>query len=207
MMMKKTSFLTMACLAVWISGSHAAQADQLCPDTAKASDLTVGDVADLQYDIDRLALCVQRARLLQQIDETVKKREALRQEPFAGNGPSTGLGGAGIAIPPMPMPSELPALQRAATQAPAQAASPAPTVAISEWKIQRIWGQGAAMQAQLAKGDVIANVKLNDLLPTGERVSELSGRGVSLDNGKMVRSLNWLGNDKKDGKGAVETTS
>jgi hypothetical protein len=50
--------------------SSVAHADDLCPDIAKGEKgLSVNDMADLQFDIGRLNLCLQRARLLQQIDE------------------------------------------------------------------------------------------------------------------------------------------
>lgn len=205
MTMRKTSVLMMVMLAGWMAGSSVAHADALCPDTGKSSDLAIGNVSDLQFDIDRLGLCVQRARLLQQIDEAVKKREDLRMQPFGVSG-SMGAGmGANnnVMIPAMPMPPELPALSKATSSAPAMAQPVAAAPPAGEWKIQRIWGQGDGMQAQLVKDDVIANIKLNDILPSGERVSVLSARGITLDNGKTAKQLQWLENTKKDNSAAL----
>lgn len=199
MMYRKTSFLMMALLAGYLARSGPAMADALCPDTGKSSDLSVGNVSDLQFDIDRLSLCVQRARLLQQIDEIVKQREDLRMQPFGVTGNSAAMNN-NVMIPPMPMPPDLPSMPKtsAVPAQPIMAAAPVPAMTASDWKIQRIWGQGDTMQAQLAKDDMIANVKLNDILPSGERVSVLSARGVTLDNGKTAHPLNWLENTKKN---------
>jgi hypothetical protein len=177
-----------------------ARADELCPDTTKAKDLNLGNTADLQFDIDRLALCLQRAKLLQQIDETVKKREVIRQEPLgmSSNNSAMGTGLGSAVIPPMPAPS-LPSLPSmpAQTDTKTTVATPAPVVT-TEWKIRGIWGQGDGMRAQLAKGDMLANVKLGDILPSGEKVTELSARGITLDDGKTKHVLNWLETIKKD---------
>lgn len=183
-------------LMLMLGLGSAAQADTLCPDMSKGeSSLTAGNMADLQFDIGRLNLCLQRARLLQQIDETVKKREQLRQEPLAA--PSMGTGGF-AGIPPLaaalpPLPSDSKGLQNSKTTASANSVPVLETKITpqGEWKIQRIWGQGNVMQAQLIKGDVIANIKMGDTLPTGEKVVELSGRGIVLDDGKNRHDLSW----------------
>ena len=175
-----------------------AQADNLCPDTSKMGDLKLTNGSDLQFDIDRLALCLQRAKLLQQIDETVKKREEIRQVPLGqvGSSNTSGVNNAFPSIPSMPALPDLGAPPPAIPRIMPVPDLPAATV---DWKIQRIWGQGSDMQAQLAKDDMIANVKLNDTLPTGEKVSELSGRGVTLNDGKTAHSLKWLETVKKTG--------
>jgi hypothetical protein len=174
-----------------------AHADDLCPDTTKGEKaLTVNNMTGLQFDIGRLNLCLQRARLLQQIDEIVKKREELRLQPAPaveintlGNIPKMA-----ASMPPLPnseaaLPMAQPILAAKST---------------GEWKIQRIWGQGSVMQAQLVKDDVIANVKSGDTLPSGETVAELSGKGVTLDDGKQKKTLIWAG-DVKAAPGAKES--
>jgi hypothetical protein len=189
-----------ACLAIvgLMMIQSSARADELCPDVTKGeASLTVSDMAGLQFDIGRLNLCVQRARLLQQIDEIVKKREQIRQEPMALSPISGSMG----MIPPLaaplpPLPSEQTmkqALQKTQASDLGVVSVKAPQ---GEWKIQRIWGQGQVMQAQLVKGDVIANIKRGDTLPSGEKVAELSGKGVVLDNGKGQQTLNWLEDHK-----------
>jgi hypothetical protein len=108
-------------------------------------------------------------------------------------------GGLGV-IPPLAAP--LPALptDKAGIQAiQRQQAAPiaeAKVIPQGEWKIQRIWGQGNVMQAQLVKGDVIANIKKGDTLPTGEKIVELSGKGVTLHDGKTQSDLGWLEDTK-----------
>ena len=179
-------------------------ADNLCPDTASRKELAVNDMADVQFDIDRLGLCLQRARLLQQIDETVKKREQIRQQPLVatGNVFNTGLGG----LPSMPAIPPLSA-DKIAAALPGGNAMPkmAAPVPLGEWKIQRIWGQGNTMQAQLVRDDVIANVKVGDILPSGERIAELSVRGVMMEHGKTRTSLGWLETTKKDSAGQSDS--
>jgi hypothetical protein len=195
-MLSRRLAVMMPIMILGLSFATMALADTLCPDMSKGeSSLTAGNMADLQFDIGRLNLCLQRARLLQQIDETVKKREQLRQEPLAA--PSMGTGGF-AGIPPLaaalpPLPSDSRALQNNAAPR-VQNSAPVLETKITpqgEWKIQRIWGQGNVMQAQLIKGDVIANIKMGDTLPTGEKVVELSGRGIVLDDGKNRQDLSW----------------
>lgn len=169
-----------------------AQADVLCPDTTNQSDLAVKSMSDVQFDIDRLGLCLERAQLLQKLDETVRKREELRLKPMGLDGnltTGTGLG----ALPPMPTLSAskiaIPALEAVK--------EPVPAIIQQDWKIQRIWGQGSGMQAQLVRDDVIANVKSGDILPTGERIAEVSVRGVILDGTSGRKPLVWFDSAKK----------
>lgn len=186
-----------AVMGIMMAVSHHARADELCPDITKGeSALTVSDMAGLQFDIGRLNLCVQRARLLQQIDEIVKKREQIRMEPLAA--PSLGGALSGV-IPPMAAPMPPLPSDKAVARAVKDNNDPEPAmIAIpqGDWKIQRIWGQGQVMQAQLVKGDVIANVKRGDTLPGGDKVVELSGKGVVLENKKGQHILSWLEDQK-----------
>ncbi len=174
-----------------------ARADNLCPDTTKLAELSVANPGDLQFDIDRLGLCLQRAKLLEQLDESVKKREVIRLQPLGATSTLTVNNANGYpAIPSMPSLPDLPKAQPANNAV--RARSPAITSADNgDWKIQRIWGQGADMQAQLAKGETIANVKINDILPDGDKIIELSARGVTLENGKTHHALSWLETTKK----------
>lgn len=179
-------------------------ADELCPDTTQGEKgMAVNGMADLQFDIGRLNLCLQRARLLQQIDETVRKREEIRLQPLGGVG-AAGAGPTDYAnIPPLSAPMPLLPGDKGSPAKMAEEAAPLPPAKAilpesdaTEWKIQRIWGQGNVMQAQLVKGDVIANIKKGDVLPSGETVTELSGRGVTLENGKTHNVLTWLADSK-----------
>lgn len=191
--MPMTRLILMAVI-IGLAGPSLARADMLCPDTANESDLAVKDMSDVQFDIDRLELCLQRAQLLQKIDETVKKREQLRNQPLGLNG-SMSMGSA--SIPPMP---GLPTLSADKIAMPVIEAVKEPIIPVvqQDWKIQRIWGQGSAMQSQLVRDDVIANVKVGDVLPTGERVAEVSVRGVILDSGSGRKPLVWFDNAKKE---------
>jgi hypothetical protein len=204
-------FSAAVCAIAILSGG--AQADMLCPDTTKLKDLSIGDVTDLQFDIDRLNLCLQRAKLLEELDKTVKEREQIRQQPLGATGKNgaNAMGAAGPfsgAIPVIPSMPSLPSEVKAMQQAPAAPLAVVETPVLNrDWKIQRIWGQGSGMQAQLAQGDTIANVKLNDVLPNGEKIVELSARGVVLDDGKSKHSLSWLEPTKKIDRAATDKRS
>ena len=218
--MTKYGFYALAVLLCGLTLTTA-RADDLCPDNA--NDMAVNDMTGLQFDIGRLNLCLQRAKLLEQIDQTVKKRELMRQEPLGMPLGSSGKAASLVAtgdvapfgtIPALnaalpPLPKDESALPRMASVTPktipqAVAATPAATPAADDvnWKIQRIWGQGEGMQAQLKRNGVIANVRKNDVLPTGEKVTDLSARGVTINSGAMHKALMWSDEAKMGVTGA-----
>lgn len=184
--------------------AHAAE--DLCPDAKTARSTTPGDMAGVQSDIERLTLCVERAKLLKQLDDIAKQRadtlEKLKNPDFGKNGGiSTGLG----TIPPLPV-SALPPIDSGKSDnknlKPGEIRIHAPTgkplddaltsLTPGEWKVRKIWGQGAAMHAQLTDGrGTLVNVVKGDPLPDGPVVETISVKGVSISQGGKITDLSW----------------
>lgn len=185
---------------------HAYAADSLCPDldTSKKTDL--GDVAGVQADIERLNLCVERAKLLKQLDDIAQQRsDTLNKVTNPGMGNmGTGLG---MGLPLLPM-SSLPSLpQQAETKSgnvkiknaaanPLDAA-PTPVAGPAVWKVRKIWGQaggvsGAVMRAQISDGKgALLNVVKGDPLPDGKVIESVSVRGVTISQNGKISDLSW----------------
>jgi hypothetical protein len=186
-------------------------ADDLCPQDSAAVKNVPGDVAGVQADIDRLNLCVERAKLLKQMDDIAKQRSEVLHKmtdpasSTSGTGSSMGsaFGGGLGAIPTLPMGAlpDLPAVKatgdvhihKAGSMAPGEqdeleagsSKSSAPKTAV--WKIRKIWGQaggvdGATMHAQLSDGNgTLLNVVKGDPLPDGNIIDAVSVKGVDLN--------------------------
>lgn len=194
--------------------THARAADELCPDMETGKRETPTDVAGVQADIERLNLCVERAKLLKQLDDVAQQRtETLNKV----NNPGMDMGGMGVNVIPSLPTSSLPSLpdirdtSSGKVQVKSAAANPfenaasavAPVAAgPSVWKIRKIWGQaggvsGAVMRAQLSdgKGNLL-NVVKGDPLPDGQVVESVSIRGVTLSQSSSkgsgkINDLSW----------------
>lgn len=173
----------------------------LCPNVTKPSSAD-NNLNDVQADIDRLGLCVERAKLLQQLDELVTKRQAL----LTGSDSSVN----NLALPPLPLQNSEQTLKVSATPAldnktvantlnratPQSATTPtnlaAPTQITNGWAIQRIWGQPPHIQAQLIGTDkTIATVNVGEPLTDGYAVESISARGVILSRAGKLINLDW----------------
>jgi len=192
--------------------------DELCPDIEAAKKDTPVDVASVQADIERLNLCVERAKLLKQLDDIAKDRSKVLEEVtnpgMNSAGMGAGMGGMGI-IPTLPT-SSLPSLPQAKDLKPGEVrirqaadnplastgATAQPQAAGTTWKIRRIWGQaggvsGATMRAQLSDGrGSLLNVVKGDPLPDGQVVESVSIKGVTLSQSSSkgsgkINDLSW----------------
>jgi hypothetical protein len=191
-------------------------ADDLCPEVDDAKRSTPNDVAGVQSDIDRLNLCVERAKLLKQLDDIAKQRaDTLAKITGAGLGSFPGVSGVGMpplpagSLPPLPTTLDTSPLKpgekriNAAQGAPLNGTETA-SVAVAPsdtWKIRKIWGQaggvaGATMKAQISNGSgSLLNVIKGDPLPDGKVVEAVSIKGVTLSqNGKII-DLSWDSTD------------
>jgi type IV pilus biogenesis protein PilP len=175
----------------------------LCPDAQSPPNNTGNNLNDVQADIDRLGLCVERAKLLQELDELVTKRQALL----------TGENANGLNLPPLPLSSnqanlqikpQAPALDnqtitttlnRATPPNPPTQPGPANALAATNngaWFIQRIWGQSPNMQAQLINtNNSLATVSVGEPLTDGYAVESISARGVILSRAGKLTNLDW----------------
>lgn len=180
-------------------------AEDLCPDVEKARAATPGDMAGVQADIERLSLCVERARLLKQLDDIAVQRQKMLDD--TKNPGATVTGNISVnpdAIPPLPV-SALPPLKNDAplksgeTRVKNAASSPldgigdtVKSLAAPSWNVRKIWGQGAGMRAQLSDGrGTLVNIVKGDPLPDGAIVETISVKGVAVSQGGKVKDLSW----------------
>lgn len=205
---------------VFLLAPTAYAADALCPDLEELRANAPSDMAGVQADIDRMKLCVERAQLLQQLDQVAQDRKKILDEAngisSSGGNPNGGFSTGMNGIPPLPV-SQLPPLK---TNAPVASANLQPgaiqvTNAASgalgsvtdqlaqmsgSWSVRKIWGQkdagggmaGGGMRAQLVNGTgTILNVVKGDALPDGSVVESLSVRGVALSQNGKVTDVQW----------------
>jgi hypothetical protein len=212
--MRALSFLCVLMMWFMIAPPSFA-ADDMCPQDSTAVKNVPGDVGGVQADIDRLNLCVERAKLLKELDDIAKQRSdtlAKVKDPTGGMG-NINMGGNlanGVTgIPPLPMNAfpELPAvktpdLKPGEVRINKSDAKPfggsdddgKSAAKKSTWKIQKIWGQaggldGATMHAQISDGNGnLMNVAKGDPLPDGSIVDSVSVKGVTL-SGKNPKGI------------------
>lgn len=159
--------------------------DRLCPDIETLRTQTPDTMTGVQADIDRMKLCVERAKLLRQLDDIAKQRQDILKKVTKQD--------SGASMPAMLVPipslsaSALPTLERAA-----EAEQIVPVQSQPSWSVRKIWGQGGEMRAQLSDGTgVLLNVAQGDVLPDGALVEKLSVKGVTLSTGGKSRDLTW----------------
>lgn len=178
--------------------------DTLCPDTDVMKKAAPGDISGVQADIERLNLCVERAKLLKQLDDVAVQREkALEKIKNPESSLSTGLGAGGNGIPLLPI-SQLPPL---AGDKPPAALKPGQThitnavgnafdqasLRAPEWQVRKIWGQGPGTRAQIVDSatQTILNVVKGDPLPDGGVVETISVKGVAVSRNGKITDLSW----------------
>lgn len=189
-------FATMLC-----AGFAQAQ-DVLCPEPANIATTAPADLAQVQSDIDRLTLCVERAKLLSELDKTIDDREKDNKndllDPLQPIMPQAAevsrvmqQQNMGIAPVPMAQPFDGNAAEDNTQDADTG----------NEWKIRRIWGAKGNTKAQLVKGGgIVATVVKNDILPDGFVIVELSTIGVTIRKDGKAHELGWSIADAEEQK-------
>lgn len=185
--------------------------DDLCPDVDAAKQQGPRDSSDMQASIERLNLCVERARLLKQLDDLARQRDEILR-----NVTNTSIGvdaNSLTGVPSLPsaalpsLPTDVTGLQSgdvrvtgaasnpldgagAAARNAAQASSP--VVKKSAWKVRKIWGQGSSMRAQITDGSgALLNVQRGDVMPDDSVVESVSVKGVAISHKGKVSDLPW----------------
>jgi len=226
-MLSRFCFAVLLCVA--LSPVAAVAADELCPDVASAKENGPKDVAGVQADIERLNLCVQRARLLKDLDEVAKQRDDMLKkvtDPAAAlSSEIAGVGG----IPPLPsaalppVPTDVTGLKPGDVRVTGAKGSPlggggkggaagtSPVVQNQGWKVRKIWGQGITMRAQLTNGSgTLLNVMKGDTLPDGKAVELVSIKGVTTSQNGKITDLSWDDSSdsdtEKSGNNAISPT-
>lgn len=150
------------------------------------------DLAKVQADIDRYTLCMERAQLLQRLnDVAMENQEKLNQSSGVGSSnPGMQLGGTNA-----PSMDDIRAqimgsvnnqlVEGAGSQQPAPPSS-------DEWMIIRVLGASGGLSAQVGKTDgTLARVRAGDTLPDGSSVNSVSATSVSITQDGQRKELRW----------------
>jgi hypothetical protein len=187
------AFLTVFLCAGYVQSVQAQSlGDDLCPRPNVASKQTPDDLASVQSDIERFALCLKRAELLEQLNKlSVKNTDSL----LGINSPSS--------MPPMPNSASLAALPPISANdlglddlRDDYSRDQAQEVAVVEdtrtpWLINDIYGIRNNLRARItSKEGEIANIRNGDTLSDGYKVTSISRSGVML-GGKGKVDLQW----------------
>lgn len=186
--------------------------DILCPNPDQAAKNAPKNLSDVQADIERFNLCVQRAKLLNELNELSKKNEDdVLSTTFIGTGPAAN--SSINSLPPLPGIEDDPidfgdvsdieidtatiepieeedvvSVQEAFT--PPKSLQNKPKIT---WALRNIYGSAATLTAEIVSSEgQIANVQVGDQLSDGITVKRVSALGVVLnDKGKDI-AVNWL---------------
>jgi len=181
-----------------------------CPNLKGAVDNAPDDMAQVQEDIDRFTLCVQRGQLLERLNDTsTKSIEGTDAALGLGNGSGGGLGMGGALptnMPPLPAnalggadvsPSAAPPASAGASTSSAPSSSSSASTddtsdSASRWTIKEVFGSTVDMQARLLSpdGDEV-KVKKGTKLPDSSVVISVSPDGVNIRGSKGVKALEW----------------
>lgn len=190
------------------SASGNASADP-CPAPEGAASKGPDDLAKVQEEIDRFTLCVQRAQLLERLNESSLKNQQAEDSSLglsAPGGMAPGMANAQM-TPGMNMPGLAPlpaaALAGADVEPLSQAAGTSMAtdagVAVEpvkeepkNWTIKEIYGNGNDMQARLIspEGDEV-KARGGMKLPEGPTIVRISPSGVTVRDGGNTKSLEW----------------
>ncbi len=155
------------------------------------------DLAKIQSDIDRYTLCMERAQLLQRLnDVAVENQEKLQ----AANGvPSLDAGASnpGMQLDTLPGFAEQRAqMLGSVNEASVQDSASAPSSSGGNtWYIMKIMGGGSNLSAQLTKEDgTLARVKAGDRLPDGSSIDVVTATTVTITQDNESKELGWREN-------------
>lgn len=152
------------------------------------------DLAKIQGDIDRYTLCMERAQLLQRLNDVAMENQKKLNE--ANGVGSSDLSGAN---PGMMLGSSFDSqrqqIMATIDQSAGAAVEQAPPPAGDEWYITKILGASGTLAAQLSKSDgTIAFVKAGDSLPGGGSVDSITSTSVKATQDGTSKTLRWRDN-------------
>lgn len=188
-----------------------------CPAPAAAVASTPDDLGKVQEEIDRFTLCVQRAQLLERLNESALKNSEANDvalgfgstsgAPAGGAMPGVpGMAGAQRSggLPPLPanalagadvtpLPEPATKTETTTTTTTTAAAEPVKEEAPKAWTIREIYGSGSQVQAKLVSpdGDEV-KARSGQKLPDGKTVVlRISPAGVTVRGPAGTKSLEW----------------
>jgi len=176
--------------------------DNPCPEPKRALASTPDDMAKIQEDITRFTLCVQRAQLLERLNELAESNintidTALNLTVSAPNMDGNAVPGV---MPSVPMPQLSESVSRMLEDDGPSAAVGANPPLVSEtkqpsnWRVRDIQGSGGTVSARLVSNDgVMFKVKQGDSLPDdGGRIQSLSNTLVIIERDGDTEILKWV---------------
>lgn len=184
------------------------KASDPCPAPTAAATNNPDDLAKVQEEIDRFTLCVQRAQLLERLNESTLRNVQAGDAALGllppGGAMMPGTANAQVAggmpgLAPLPEAAlagaDVSPLQQGATAPSGDAAETAkaqePEVP-KDWTIKEIFGNGNDMQARLLspEGDEV-KARNGMKLPEGPTIVRISPSGVTVRDGGNTKSLEW----------------
>lgn len=188
-------------LGITVFAAPSFAADDLCPDAATEKHQSPSDVTDVQASIEKLNLCVERAKLLKQLDDIAKERDEILTKVTSPLMPMASVGGipplSGANLPPLPTdvtgmrPGDVRVTQAGGNPFDAAAQAVSSVIKTPSWKVRKIWGQGNAMRAQLSDGGTLLNVVKGDTMPDSRIVESVSIKGVAVSQKGKITELPW----------------
>lgn len=184
-----------------------------CPDPKAAMQNTPDSMVKIQEDIDRFALCVERAQLLDRLNSMVEKNidtidsVLIQPAPAPAILPTIGnMGGDDPSIGPEPVRSTTPSPidEAALTQngddelsamgENSDVIDEAPEEPV--WLIREINGKSGLLQANLVNSSgSLARVKQGDILPDESRVIEITPVSIKVKKEQEIIDLQWVSNN------------
>lgn len=164
-----------------------------CPLPSAEMSRTPDDLGKIQADIDRYTLCMERAQLLQRLNDlaTENQNKLNQSNGISATNPGMQLGGLPDFAKQKEQLKESVSAAAVGETSSASAAAPAAPAA-SEWTIMKILGSGGGLSAQLGKSDgVLARVQAGETLPDGARVLEVTATSVDISQDGETKSLRW----------------
>lgn len=207
--MRKTIFTFLLMTGSLAVSSAQAQSQQLssdpCPQIMEAAKQSPGDLAAVQADIERYTLCVQRAVLLQRLNELASKNEQDMSPAFSLDN-IEGLPYGREEIEQMVtnlrareqevndlIASNVPDAPQQTNQS-ESAVKKGPSYVVSE-----LMGSGGDMKARITDSDQVPyTVSVGDSLPDDSTVVSISATGVVVVKDSKQTTLSW-GPASRDG--------
>lgn len=163
--------------------------DDLCPDPSQAAKQTPDDLAGVQADIERFALCLKRAELLKNLNDLALQNT----DSLLGTGNLEDFAAQALdALPPV-APEALGVDEDGnSLDGSDDLAMEEEKVAGTPWLINDIYGIGSNLMARLtSRDDEIANVREGDFLSDGSKVISITSIGVVIDDTDERIPLVW----------------
>jgi len=176
-------------LAVAIDAGGALPPDP-CPMPSSELSRMPDDLAKVQADIDRYTLCMERAQLLQRLNDVALENQERLDQSRGGSGPNPGMQlDAGTPSFEDIRAQIMSSIDGASVSEEETAAAPP---ASHEWLIIRILGASGSLSAQLGKSDgTLTRVSAGDVLPDGAQVESVSATAVSITQDGEKKNLRW----------------